>query len=145
MQYCCANLWGGNLSGDLIQFTVTLYKSYKLFFLKHGDCKNWGVCKYGSCTSFNILIIATCMLAVGLGVLPGGYRVCGGFPQTIHLYHFGFELPIYKLCSYCNFMQICQFWLHLAGKCWEAQGYLHGPSLLAYLCKGNCDMARVRV
>lgn len=138
LQHCCANLWGGSLNGDFIQFTVTLYKSYKLIFLKHRGCRHQEVWKYGACTSFYSLIIAVWMLAISLCVLPV-HRVCGGFLHAIHLYHFGFELPVYTLWSYCNFMQICQFWLRLSEERWNMWGYLHCPSLLVYLwcCKSH--------
>lgn len=122
-----------------MQFTVTLYKSYKLIFLKHRGCRHQGVWQYGACASFYSLIIAMCMLAIGLCVLPV-HRVYGGFPHTIHLYHFGFD---YLFKHFGLVVILCKY---VSSDCVsQRSAETHGVTSTAPLPLHICDAARVTV
>lgn len=64
-----------------MQFTVILYKSYKLLFLKQEGCRLWRVWSMG------FALVCTCLCNVllqyvGLCVLPGAHGVTWRVPTN---------------------------------------------------------------
>lgn len=126
LQYCCANLWVGNLNGDFTEFTVTLYKSH-VSFSRNVGAAGIGECGV-RCLHWFFPFCYCSMYACRWPLCTPRCIECGGLPQTIiHWSPLGLNYLFTHLLLYCHLMQICPFWLHLAEECWEAQESLPLP------------------